>query len=191
MKKLSVLLLIAGLAGLLPACKSNNSSAAATDSMKAAVDTTKNASATMGANPDENFANKAAIGGMTEVALGKLALTKTSNSGIKKFAQMMVDDHGKANDELKQIAEKKSISLPPTVDAEHQAKIDSMGKLSGANFDSAYVNLMVDGHEKTLTLMQDEASGGKDADLKAFAAKTAPVVKTHLDAINKIHGNMK
>jgi len=191
MKKLSFLLLIAGAAGLLPACKGNNSSAAATDSIKTTVDTTKNVSATMGANADEDFANKAAIGGMAEVALGKLALTKTSNSDIKKFAQMMVDDHGKANDELKQVAQKKNISLPPTVDAEHQAKLDSLGKLSGASFDIAYVNLMVDGHEKTLTLMQDEANNGKDADLKAFAAKTAPVVKTHLDAINKIHGNMK
>ena len=190
MKKLSLFLLIAGAAGLLPACK-GNSSAAATDSIKTTVDTTKNVSAAMGANADEEFANKAAIGGMAEVALGKLALTKTSNADIKKFAQMMVDDHGKANDELKQVAQKKNISLPPTVDAEHQAKLDSLGKLSGTNFDSAYVNLMVDGHEKTLTLMQDEASNGKDADLKAFAAKTAPVVKTHLDAINKIHGNMK
>ena len=191
MKKISFLLLLAGVTGFLPACKSNNSGSAATDSIVTKVDTTKNVSASMAANPDEGFATKAAIGGMAEVALGKLALTKSSNSDIKKFAQMMVDDHGKANDELKQVADKKSISLPPTVDAAHQDKLDSLSKLSGIKFDKVYVDLMVDGHKKTLDLMQDEATNGKDADLKAFAAKTAPVVKTHLDAINKIHSNMK
>ena len=103
----------------------------------------------------------------------------------------MVDDHGKANDELQGIAQKKSISLPPAVDAEHQAKMDSLGKLSGKNFDSAYVNAMVDGHQKTLTLMQGEASSGKDADLKAFATKTLPTLKMHLDSIQAIHDKMK
>lgn len=190
MKKISFVLLAAGMAGFLPACKSNNGSTTVTDSTKVAtVDSTKTASTTT-TIPDEDFAMKAGMGGMTEVALGKLALAKTSNNDIKKFAQMMVDDHGKANDELKQIALKKNINLPASVDAKHQAKIESLGNLSGTGFDAAYVNLMVDGHEKTLTLMQDEAANGKDADLKAFASKTAPVVKMHLNVINKIHGNM-
>lgn len=192
MKKINFLLLLAGVAGFLPACKSNNSSSAVTDSTKiTTIDSTKGVSASATTIPDEDFAMKAGMGGMTEVALGKLALTKTSNNDIKKFAQMMVDDHGKANDELKQITQKKNINLPAAVDAKHQAKIDSLGNLSGTGFDAAFVSLMVDGHEKTLTLMQDEAANGKDADLKAFAAKTAPVVKMHLDAINKIHGSMK
>jgi putative membrane protein len=192
MKKLSFLLLVAGVAGFLPACKSNSNSAAVTDSTKiTTVDSTKGVSSAAATIPDEDFAMKAGMGGMTEVAVGKLALTKTSNTGIKKFAQMMVDDHGKANDELKQITQKKNINLPATVDAEHQAKLDSLGKLTGASFDAAYVSLMVEGHEKTLTLMQDEANNGKDADLKAFATKIAPVVKMHLNAINKIHSSMK
>jgi putative membrane protein len=98
---------------------------------------------------DTMFANKAAIGGMAEVALGKLALTKTSSSKIKEFANMMVTDHGKANDELMAIAKSKNVMLPPTVDAEHQAKMDSLSKLSGTSFDKAYVTTMIDGHKKT------------------------------------------
>lgn len=104
---------------------------------------------------------------------------------------MMVMDHGKANDELKGIAQKKNITLPAGLDAEHQAKSDSLSKLSGAAFDKAYVAAMVEGHKKTLALMQSEASGGKDADLKGFATKTAPVVQHHLDEITKIQASLK
>lgn len=69
--------------------------------------------------------------------------------------------------------------------------MDDLTKLTGKDFDKAYVDAMVDGHKKTLDLMKDEAKDGKDAELKGFAAKTAPVVQTHLEAINKIHDSMK
>jgi putative membrane protein len=128
---------------------------------------------------------------MAEVALGKLALQKSTNTQIKDFANMMVTDHGKANDELMAIAKSKNITLPATVDSTHQKKMDDLAKLSGKDFDKAYVDAMVDGHKKTLTLMQDEAKDGKDADLKAFAAKTAPTVQMHLTHINTIHDSMK
>jgi putative membrane protein len=140
---------------------------------------------------DTTFASKAAVGGMAEVALGKMAADKGASKEVKDFGNMMVMDHGKANDELKAIAQKKNITLPAGLDAEHQAKSDSLSKLSGAAFDKAYVAAMVEGHQKTLALMQSEASGGKDADLKAFAAKTAPVVQHHLDEITKIQASLK
>ena len=69
--------------------------------------------------------------------------------------------------------------------------MDDLSQKSGADFDKAYVDAMIDGHKKTLDLMNDEAKNGKDADFKAFAAKTAPVVQKHLDAINAIHKSMK
>jgi putative membrane protein len=169
---------------------STSTTSTTTDSIRStAKDTTKNA---MNADSgDTKFANKAAVGGMAEVALGKLALQKTSSAKIKEFANMMVTDHSKANDELMGIAKNKNMNLPATVDAEHQHKMDSLSNLSGKQFDKAYVSAMVEGHQKTLDLMQTEASNGKDADLKAFAAKTAPVVKAHLDAITKINESMK
>lgn len=140
---------------------------------------------------DTAFAAKAAIGGMAEVALGKMAAAKGSDQQVKDFGNMMVMDHGKANEELKGIAKNKNIMLPTGLDAEHQAKSDSLSKLSSKDFDAAYVNAMVEGHKKTLALMQSEATNGKDADLKAFAAKTAPVVQMHLEHIQKIQGNLK
>ena len=196
MKKINLFLFAGLLAGILQACHGSKNSGT-TDSTSTVTKTTDSTkvvttdTSKMNSNADSTFAKKAAIGGITEVALGKVALTKASNTKIRDFAHMMVVDHGKANDELMGIAKKKNMSLPTVPDVEHQAKIDSLTALSGVDFDKAYINAMVEGHQKTLNLMQDEASNGKDADLKAFAAKTAPVVQMHLNAINKIHSNMK
>lgn len=195
MKKIKLLMLTAAAAGLLQACTGTKTSSG-TDSNTTQRDTNQTR-AMVGPDtssksmPDTTFAGKAAVGGMAEVALGKMAAMKGASKDVKDFGNMMVMDHGKANDELKAIAQKKSMMLPASLDAEHQAKSDSLSKLSGAAFDKAYVAAMVEGHQKTLALMQAEAASGKDAELKAFAAKTAPVVKHHLDEITKIQAAMK
>jgi len=195
MKKLIYLIAISATTLAFQACNNSPKDAKATaDSLNKTKDTTANVAATGGIavdKADADFSTKAAVGGMTEVALGKLALEKSSNAKIKDFATMMVTDHGKANAELMAIAKAKNITLPADVDADHQKKMDELKQKTGADFDKAYVDAMVDGHKKTLTLMQDEAKDGKDADLKAFAAKTAPTVQMHLDAINKIHDSLK
>lgn len=195
MKKLIYLIAISATTLAFQACNNSPKDAKATaDSLNKTKDTTSNVAATGGiavVKADADFATKAAVGGMTEVTLGKIALEKSSNAKIKDFATMMVTDHGKANAELMALAKTKNITLPADVDADHQKKIDELKQKTGADFDKAYVDAMVDGHKKTLTLMQDEAKDGKDADLKAFAAKTAPTVQMHLDAINKIHDSMK
>jgi putative membrane protein len=202
MRKLFLMSITALALGSLQACNSSkigknaDTTMTTTDTSNMTNDSTAmmsdtSANSTMTENPDTAFANKAAAGGMAEVAFGKLALTKSSNAKIKDFATMMVNDHGKANTELMSIAESKKIKLPSGLDAEHQVKMDSLSKLSGINFDKAYVMAMVEGHNKTLSLMKTEATDGKDAELKAFAAKTAPTVQTHLDIINKIHNSMK
>lgn|ERR1041385_8701524 len=160
------------------------------DSMNKVKDTTKHATETGGIAVDKDdaqFATDAASGGMAEVELGKLALSKTHIASLKKFAQMMVDDHGKANDELKAIAQKKNITLPDAVDNDHKQKIADLEKKHGKDFDKAYVDAMIDGHKKTLDLMEKEAKDGKDAELKAFAEKMAPTVKMHLESIKRIH----
>jgi len=195
MKKLIYLIAISATTLAFQACNNSPKDAKQTaDSLNKTKDTTSNAAATGGIavdKSDADFSTKAAVGGMAEVALGKLAAEKSSNAKIKEFANMMVKDHGMVNDELMAIAKTKNITLPATVDDEHMKKMDDLKAKTGADFDKAYVDAMVDGHKKTLSLMQDEAKNGKDADLKNFAAKTAPAVQMHLDAINKIHDSMK
>jgi putative membrane protein len=140
---------------------------------------------------DTTFANQAAVGGMAEVELGQLAMEKASNTKVKDFASMMVNDHSKANEELKTIASTKNIMLPAGLDSEHAKIKETLTAKSGAEFDEAYVQAMVEGHQKTLALMEAGSQNNQDADLKAFAAKTAPVVKHHLEMIQKIQSEMK
>lgn len=195
MRKLSYMFMIAIAAYAMQGCNSAPKDAKdSADSLNKTKDTTTNVAATGGIAVDASdakFATAAANGGMAEVALGKLADQKSTNPEVKKFAEMMVTDHGKVNDELMGIAKTKNITLPATVDADHQKKMDDLSKMSGKDFDKNYIDAMVDGHKKTLDLMNDEAKDGKDAELKAFAAKTAPAVQMHLDAINKIKSSMK
>jgi putative membrane protein len=195
MKKLAFLLSISVATFAFQGCNSGTKDAKETaDSLNTVKDTATDVVATGGIAVEESdveFATKAAVGGMAEVQFGNLAIQKTTNTQIKDFANMMVKDHGKANDELMAIATTKNITLPTMLDDEHQKKMSELSGRSGNDFDKTYVDAMVDGHKKTLKLMQDEAKDGKDADLRAFAAKTAPIVQSHLNMITKIHDGMK
>ncbi|NCD71949.1 DUF4142 domain-containing protein [Mucilaginibacter agri] len=195
MKKLSYMVMIAATALTIQSCSNQPKDAKENaDSLNKTKDTTTNVAATGGIAVDQSdakFATDAAVGGMAEVALGKLALEKSTNPSVKEFATMMVSDHGKANEKLMALAKTKNITLPMAVDEDHQKKMDELSKKTGSDFDKAYVDAMVDGHKKTLDLMNGEAKDGKDAELKAFATETAPIVKAHLDAINKIHDGLK
>ena len=132
---------------------------------------------------DKSFAMQAAKGGMGEVALGQMAQQKAGSDAVKQFATHMVDDHTKANDELKQIASTKNITLPSAPPSD--AKTRKLEGMSGAGFDKAYMAMMLTDHKKTIALFQKEANSGKDADLKAFASKTLPTLKSHLEMVQQ------
>ena len=142
--------------------------------------TKPNQSSSRPAASDSAFAMKAAQANMAEVELGKLALQKTMSDDVKKFAQMMVDDHSKALDELKGVAGTKNITLPTAIDAEHKKLSDRLSKLSGAGFDREYMQAMVDGHRKVAADVRKESQSGADPDLKAWAGKALPTVEAHL-----------
>jgi len=139
---------------------------------------------------DSSFVTKAAVGGLAEVKLGTLATQKALNSDVKSFGQQMVDDHGKANDELKQLASSKGVTLPTSLDAKHQATYDKLSKLDGAAFDRAYVQEMVADHQEDVSEFRKESQSGSDSDVKAWAAKTLPTLEHHLQMIQSIHGKM-
>jgi putative membrane protein len=127
-----------------------------------------------------SFVTKAAEGGMAEVELGRLASQRASDESVKQFGQRMVTDHGKANDELKQIASNKGIDIPSKLAAKHQATMDRLSKLSGAEFDRTYMQDMVRDHREDVNEFRRESQRGTDPELKAFAAKTLPVLEEHL-----------
>jgi putative membrane protein len=129
---------------------------------------------------DHTFVTKAAEGGMAEVELGKLAQEKGSTDEVKSFGQRMVTDHSKANDELKSLAQTKSITLPSDLDAHEKATRDRLAKLSGAAFDRAYMRTMLADHRQDVNEFRHESTAGQDPDIKAFASKTLPTLEDHL-----------
>ncbi len=140
---------------------------------------------------DSSFVTKAAVGGLAEVKLGQLAILKASNGDVKSFGQQMADDHGKANVELKDLAAKKGFTLPTDVDAKHQATYDRLSKLSGAEFDRAYMQEMVADHNEDVSEFRREATSGSDADVKAWAAKTLPTLEHHLQMAESTNAKVK
>jgi putative membrane protein len=127
-----------------------------------------------------SFVTKAAEGGMAEVELGRLASQRASDDSVKQFGQRMVTDHGKANDELKQIASSKGMDIPSSLAAKHQAAMDRLSKLNGAEFDRAYMQDMVRDHREDVSEFRRESQRGTDPEVKSFAAKTLPVLEEHL-----------
>jgi putative membrane protein len=133
------------------------------------------------------FVKKAAMAGMTEVELAKVALEKSQDTKVRAFAERMVADHGKANKELASIAKEKNLQVPTSLDAEHKATVQKMSSKSGTAFDAAYGEHMNMDHAKALALFEG-ASKSSDAELAAFAKKTIPTIKQHKEMAGTLPG---
>jgi len=129
---------------------------------------------------DYKFAAAATKGGAFEVNLGKLAQDKSADDGVKQFGQHMVQDHGNAGKDLDLIVSKKGAMLSSEPTAHQQRELNKLSKLSGPEFDKAYASLMVRAHKADLKEFKNAAQYAEDADLKAFAAKTVPMIEDHL-----------
>ena len=140
------------------------------------------------AKDDRAFIMEAAQGGMKEVQMGKLAQQKGQSDGVKQFGQRLEQDHGKANDELKQIAQKLNVSLPDALDKKHQGQVDKFQKLSGAEFDRQFAKAMVDDHQGDIKKFRKEADKGKNPELKQFASQTVPTLEEHLKMAQDLAG---
>ena len=133
---------------------------------------------------DEKFILAAAQGGMTEVKLGELAVKNGLRDDVKAFGHIMVKDHTAINDDLKTLAAQKGVILPDNLDAKHQAVVDKMSSLTGAEFDTAYVKDMVKDHKMDAKEFKAESARTKDTEVKNFVDKSIPVVSEHLRHIN-------
>jgi putative membrane protein len=138
---------------------------------------------------DRNFLQDAAMGGLMEVELGRVAAQKGTSDAVKQFGQRMVDDHSKANSDLMSVASSKGITLPTTLDEKHQKELTKMSAMSGAEFDRAYSKLMLSDHTKDVSEFEKQSTKGTDADLKAFASKTLPTLQEHLQLAKTLSGN--
>jgi len=145
-------------------------------------------------------------GGMAEVKLGEMASQRAQNADVKAFGRMMVQDHTKANEELKQMASKHDIQPPVAPEGDQADEANKLSEKKGAEFDKAYMDKMVDDHQKTLNALEDrlDKSGDDknpqytpkktddpfDSELNQWAAKTAPTVQKHLDRAKQIQNKL-
>ncbi|KAG9566882.1 hypothetical protein KCV01_g20157, partial [Aureobasidium melanogenum] len=135
-----------------------------------------------GTPTDAGFYKNASASGIAEVEMSQLALKQSSSPSVQKFAQRMVEDHGKANDELKTLKSgDKGYSMVTEPDPDAQKAIDAMTRLKGAEFDKAYAKQMVADHEVAVAAFEVEIEKGSNPKLKDFAKKTLPTLKHHLE----------
>jgi putative membrane protein len=138
---------------------------------------------------DRDFIMDAAIGGMMEVELGRVAAQNGMSDAVKQFGQRMVDDHSKANTELMSLATSKGITLPTELDEKHRQHVTKLSAMSGAEFDREYSKMMLSDHNKDVNEFEKQSTRGADPDLKAFAAKTLPTLQEHLQMAKTLPGN--
>jgi putative membrane protein len=129
---------------------------------------------------DQTFVTKAAQGGLAEVELGKLAEQNAGSPRVKAFGERMVRDHGQANQQLQEIAQKQGIQIPAQLDPKDQALEERLRGLKGKAFDTAYLRDMVQDHRQDIMDFQKEANTGEDPTVKSFAEKTLPILRQHL-----------
>jgi putative membrane protein len=139
---------------------------------------------------DAKRAREIAQADMAEVAAGKLGASKAQSDEVKKFAQHMVDDHGKHLNDLRSMAKTKGMQLPSAPAKKHQDAMKKLESAKGAEFDKTFMQQMVKDHEDALKLVQDTAKNAKDPELKADAEKTAPKIQEHLDMAKKIAASL-
>jgi putative membrane protein len=132
------------------------------------------------------FMTKAASGGTMEVQLGQYAQEQAQSQRVKDFGAMMVRDHTKANDELKSLASNKNVTLSDSLMPGHKRHVTELKNKKGAAFDKAYMTMMVQDHQKDVQEFEKASNNLSDGEVKAFATRTLPVLRAHLDSATAI-----
>lgn len=140
---------------------------------------------------DSTFVDKASTAGRMEVAAGKVAMTRARHDDVKKFAARMVEDHTKANSELLTIVSDARIAIPEKLTPEQEKMLMHLSADTTKDFDKEYMKHMVEDHEKAVELFTKASKEVKNEKLKAFAEKTLPTIKEHLEMSKKINDNLK
>jgi putative membrane protein len=139
---------------------------------------------------DKSFAREAALSGMAEVELGKMAQRNAESANVREFGARMEQEHNAANEQLLTILAGKVFAVPQQFDEKRRRTLGRLSKMRGAEFDRAFVQEMVEDHDKAVKKFRQEAEHGKDADLKAFAQTTLPVLEQHQKLAHEISGSM-
>jgi putative membrane protein len=141
-------------------------------------------------NADRDFVNKAATGGVTEVELGRIATVRAARPSVRSFGERMVTDHSRGNAELAALAQSKGLPLPTALDPSQQAMRDRLSVLNGPDFDRAYMSEMVRDHTEDIALFERAAEISADPDIKAWAARSLPMLRDHLALARQVNSEV-
>jgi putative membrane protein len=133
------------------------------------------------AENQSEFIVDAAEGGMFEVEAARIAQQKATSAKVKTFAKHMMDEHSKANKELKALAAKNNVTIPAALGEDKMDKIAKLNKLSGNDFDKEYMDMMVKDHKEDIRLFDKESKGTDNNEVEKWAAKTLPTLQKHLE----------
>ena len=123
---------------------------------------------------------KAGAAGKAEVALAQDALARSKNPDVKSFAQKLVDDHTKTNNELAQLASSKGVTIPGEPDESAKKMKEQLDTFRGANFDQGFVMQTIKDHQEAVAMFDSASKNVTDPDVKNFAARTLPSLQQHL-----------
>jgi putative membrane protein len=141
---------------------------------------------------DAKFVVLAASSNNLELQLSQLAQQRATNQAVKDFAAMMVEHHTMAAQEMKSLLSAKGASVPDTALLPmHRLQMESVTAAQGADFDKAYMRIMVDAHEEDVDEYEDETTDARDADIRAFATRMLPTLQTHYARAKEVRGQVK
>lgn len=135
---------------------------------------------------DKEFVVQASYAGAAEVAAGLIGTTAAQNGNVREFAQRMVTDHGRNNEELQKLATAKGLALPTALDDAHQEAIDRLQDTAGADFDRVFMKQMVADHQKAVSMFEAAERSVQDTDVRVWVTRTLPVLRDHLKMAQSI-----
>lgn len=137
---------------------------------------------------EREFLLKASQGQRAEIAFGQLATERAASDQVKDFGRRMVDDHAKANQEVKQLASQEGVALPKDVELPpvQRERAQRFQQLSGQEFDRAYIDYMLREHAKDVREFEQGTNEIRDRDVQQWASKTLPILKNHLTMARNI-----
>jgi putative membrane protein len=128
----------------------------------------------------QSFLQRAAEGQQAEIALGQLASERAGDRQVRQFGAQMIEDHRKANAEIRQLATKEGVVLPTQLSGKHRDKQEQFARLSGSEFDRAYMQYMLRDHRKDVKEFERSVRAVKDPQVQQWAEGTLPLLKQHL-----------
>ena len=140
---------------------------------------------------DKEFVAQAGEAGLAEVRQSELAQQRAQNAEVKAFAQRMIADHGKGNEELQQLATTKGLVVPTALNEQHQAAVSHLQGLNGRAFDRMYVQHMAEDHQKVVSMFEAAERTAQDPDLRNWITKTLPTLREHLKHVQSLQAKVK